>query len=195
MVQKAIIGLMNTKGLIEKPVRLEEIQHFLETKKARLRIDIDDTVEIVGGPFKGERGKIKRIDKVKDEVTIELLEASIPIPVTIATEFIKIVKKARPEVEEPAPASEIKLPEKEEEPEKKKFSMDELRKEMGEGEDEKKAVIEEERPREAIEEEAEDGEHLIKPGEKDYPPKEEGEAEPGQEPLEKKKKKETEEQN
>ncbi len=96
-IHKAIVGLMHAKGLMEKPVNIEEIKHFLETKKTRIKIDIDDVVEIIGGPFKGERGRIKRIDSVKDEVTIELLEAAIPIPVTIATEFIKVVKKAHPE--------------------------------------------------------------------------------------------------
>jgi len=96
-IHKAMVGLMHAKGLMEKPVALDEIKHFLEVKKTRIKIDIDDVVEIIGGPFKGERGKIKRIDSVKDEVTIELLEAAIPIPVTIATEFIKVVKKAHPE--------------------------------------------------------------------------------------------------
>jgi transcriptional antiterminator NusG len=96
-IQKSMHGLMHAKGLIEKPVRMEEIQHFLEQKKAIIRVSEGDTVEIIGGPFRGERGEIKRIDKVKDEVTIELLEASIPIPVTIATEFIKIIKKVKSE--------------------------------------------------------------------------------------------------
>jgi len=96
-IHKAAVGLMHAKGLMEKPVALDEIKHFLEVKKTRIKIDIDDIVEIIGGPFKGERGRIKRIDSVKDEVTIELLEAAIPIPVTIATEFIKVVKKAHPE--------------------------------------------------------------------------------------------------
>ena len=113
-VQKGMHGLMHAKGLIEKPIRLEEIRHFLEQKKTMIRVSEGDTVEIIGGPFRGERGEIKRIDKVKDEVTIELLEASIPIPVTIATEFIKIVKKvkseeipeAAPPSREPEPAAE-----------------------------------------------------------------------------------------
>ena len=96
-IHKAVVGLMHAKGLMEKPVALDEIKHFLEAKTTRIKIDIDDVVEIIGGPFKGERGRIKRIDSVKDEVTIELLEAAIPIPVTIATEFIKVVKKAHPE--------------------------------------------------------------------------------------------------
>lgn len=106
-VQKGMHGLMHAKGLIEKPVNLEEIRHFLEQKKAMIRVSEGDTVEIIGGPFRGEKGEIKRVDKVKDEVTIELLEASIPIPVTIATEFIKITKKVKSEeIEEAKPKPE-----------------------------------------------------------------------------------------
>ena len=107
-IHRAMHGLMHVKGFIEKPVSLSDIQHFLEAKKDRIKIEKGDIAEIIGGPFKGERGKIERIDKVKDEVTIELLEASIPIPVTISTEFIKIVRRAKKEEKPEESASETK---------------------------------------------------------------------------------------
>lgn len=94
-IHKAIHGMLHIRGLIEKPIKMEEIQHFFGTKKARIVVDKEDVVEIIGGPFKGEKGKIQRIDKAKDEVTVELLEASVPIPVTIATEFVKLVKRSK----------------------------------------------------------------------------------------------------
>lgn len=93
-IHKALRGVMHTKGLIEKPVNISDIEHFMTKKTKDIELNMDDVVEIMGGPFKGEKGKIKRIDKTKNEVTIELLEASIPIPVTIATEFIQVTKKA-----------------------------------------------------------------------------------------------------
>ena len=99
-IHKAAQGMLHVRGIMEKPIKIEEIQHFLEPKKAQSTANEGDVVEIIGGPFKGERGKITRIDKVKDEVTIELLEASIPIPVTIATEFIKILKREKKEEKE-----------------------------------------------------------------------------------------------
>ncbi len=107
-IHRAIHGMLHIRGLMEKPVRMDEIQHFLDVKKAKIVVDESDIVEIVGGPFKGERGKIQRIDKAKDEVTVELLEASVPIPVTIATEFVKLVKRAkvRKAAEEAGPAEE-----------------------------------------------------------------------------------------
>ena len=93
-VQKAIRGVMHVKGFIEKPVELDEISHFLEAKKDRIKVEEGNIVEIIGGPFKGEKGKITRVDSVKEEVTIELLDAAIPIPVTISTEFVRVIKKS-----------------------------------------------------------------------------------------------------
>ena len=98
-VQKALHGVMHVKGIIRKPVDLSEIQHFFETKRTKIVVSEGDVVEIIGGPFKGEKGKIARIDEIKDEVTVELLEASIPIPVTISTELVKLVKREKPESE------------------------------------------------------------------------------------------------
>ena len=93
-VHKATMGLLHIRGMINKPVPIDDIKHFLETdRRDRIHVEEGNVVEIIGGPFKGEKGKITRVDSVKDEVTIELLDASIPIPVTIATEFIKIIKR------------------------------------------------------------------------------------------------------
>jgi len=96
-IHKALRGVMHTKGLIEKPVKLSDIEHFMKTEVASINVEEGDIVEIMGGPFKAEKGKIKRVDKTKNEVTIELMEASIPIPVTIATEFIRVMKKGKSE--------------------------------------------------------------------------------------------------
>ncbi|MEM5871449.1 MAG: transcription elongation factor Spt5 [Candidatus Aenigmatarchaeota archaeon] len=99
-IKKAVQGVMHVKGLIEKPVTVSEIQRYFEMKKAKLVVNIGDIVEIVGGPFKGEKGRVQRVDSVKDEVTIELLEASIPIPVTISIELLKLIKREKQEIGE-----------------------------------------------------------------------------------------------
>ncbi|MCD6590812.1 MAG: transcription elongation factor Spt5 [Candidatus Aenigmarchaeota archaeon] len=92
-VRKATQGVMHIKGFINKRIKVSEIQRFFEHKKASVTVNVGDIVEIIGGPFKGEKGKIQRIDKVKEEVTVELLEASIPIPVTISVELVKLIKR------------------------------------------------------------------------------------------------------
>jgi len=113
-IHKAIYGLMHVKSFMDSPIPMSDIQHFIDTKQ-KVKVSLGDIVEIVGGAFKGEKGKITRLDETKDEVTVELLEASTPIPVTIATEFVKLVKRGKTE--------EAPLAEK-----PKKVSMDDLRK-------------------------------------------------------------------
>lgn len=60
-----------------------------------IELKAKDIVEIIGGPFKGERGRVVRYDKVKREITIELLEVAVPIPVTVSVEFVKLLEKSK----------------------------------------------------------------------------------------------------
>lgn len=117
-IQKLIPGMLHVKGVIATPVALDQIRQFLSQKKTVITLNVSDIVEIIGGPFKGEKGRLTRIDKVKDEVTVELLEASIPIPVTITTEFVKLIKRAKQEAAAERPA-EPEEPEEAEDTEEK----------------------------------------------------------------------------
>jgi transcriptional antiterminator NusG len=54
-------------------------------------------VEVTGGPFKGMRAKITRVDKAKSEVTLELLEASFTLPITVDSDYVKLVERSRSE--------------------------------------------------------------------------------------------------
>ncbi|RLC33260.1 transcription elongation factor Spt5 [Candidatus Shapirobacteria bacterium] len=94
-IEKAIQMIPHIRGLIKTPVKVDEIRRFLEPRKAEIELNVGDIVEIIGGPFKGERGKVVRYDKTKRETTIELLEVSVPIPVTVSVEFVKLVEKKK----------------------------------------------------------------------------------------------------
>lgn len=92
-VEKLASGVPHIRDLIEKPVPLEQLKQFLESKKAEIKINRGDIVEIISGPFKGEKGKITRVDETKDEVTVEFLEAAVPIPITVAIDSVKLTQK------------------------------------------------------------------------------------------------------
>jgi len=93
-IEKAIAGLPHVRGLIRKEVKIEEVKKFLEAKMIDVKINRGDTVEVMGGPFKGEKGKVTRVDEAKSEVTIELLEAAIPIPITVPIDSVKVIVTA-----------------------------------------------------------------------------------------------------
>ncbi len=82
------------RGILPKEVTYKEIEHMLEPpKKVEMNIQKNDIVEIIAGPFKREQAKISRIDKVKEEVVVELLEAAVPIPITLKMDAVKVIRR------------------------------------------------------------------------------------------------------
>ncbi len=96
---KAIKGLPHVKGVIKGEVSFHEIEHFLTPKKAAEQIKEGYTVEIVSGPFKGELAVVKRVDESRNEITVELIEAVVPIPITVNADHVRIVDKKSGEAE------------------------------------------------------------------------------------------------
>jgi len=56
---------------------------------------VGDIIEVLSGPFRGEKGKIVRINEAKKELTIELLEAVVPIPLTLSINVVRLIEKKK----------------------------------------------------------------------------------------------------
>lgn len=98
--QEAFAGVPYAKGLLDKPVKYEEIEPMLEQVKVQVNMQKGDIVEIISGPFKREKAKIARLDQQKDEVIVELLEAAVPIPITLKLDSVKVIRRENDEEEE-----------------------------------------------------------------------------------------------
>ena len=48
---------------------------------------------MISGPFKREQAKVIRIDKTKEEVVVELLEAAVSIPITVKMDSVKVIRR------------------------------------------------------------------------------------------------------
>jgi transcriptional antiterminator NusG len=72
---------------------------MLEQVKVEMNIQKNDIVEIIAGPFKRENAKVTRIDKAKEEVVVELLEAAVPIPITVKMDSVKVIRRESEEEE------------------------------------------------------------------------------------------------
>ncbi len=91
----------HSKGMVEGETSLEEVEHFLTPKPAVSGISEGDIVELIAGPFKGEKARVKRIDETKEEIVLELFEAMVPIPVTVQGDHVRVLdQKEQEEVEE-----------------------------------------------------------------------------------------------
>ncbi|MEM0473498.1 MAG: transcription elongation factor Spt5 [Candidatus Aenigmatarchaeota archaeon] len=93
-IQEIIKEIPHARGILRDPVDINQIKKIIETKKKEIDIKEGDIVEVVGGPFKGEKGKVTRYDKDKGEVTIELIEVTVPIPVTVNAGLVSVIQKS-----------------------------------------------------------------------------------------------------
>lgn len=96
-IEAGVKGVLHVRGVINKDVPMKDLERFLIAEKREIKIEIGDIVEVIGGPFKGEKGKIVRVDEAKNEITVEFLEAAIPIPVTVSVNAVRIYEKKRAE--------------------------------------------------------------------------------------------------
>ena len=86
-------GIKGYKGMVEGDISFQEIEHYLTPKPAVTGLELGAFVELIDGPFKGEKAKIMSIDSGKEEVTVQLVESMVPIPVTVRAEAIRMLDK------------------------------------------------------------------------------------------------------
>jgi transcription termination/antitermination protein NusG len=92
-VKQVAFRVPYVRGILSKPVEYAEVEHLIEFKAENVDIHLGDVVQIIAGPFKGEKAKVTRINTQKAEIIVELLEAAVPIPITIALDSVKVIGK------------------------------------------------------------------------------------------------------
>jgi len=98
--EAALQGVPYARGLLSHEIPYAEIEHMLEQVKIEMNIRKNDIVEIISGPFKRENAKVVRINKQKEEIVVELLEAAVPIPITVKMDAVKVIRREEGALEE-----------------------------------------------------------------------------------------------
>lgn len=93
-------GVPYARGILRQEIPYQEIEHMLEQVKVEMNIRKSDIVEIISGPFKRENAKVIRINKTKEEIVVELLEAAVPIPITVKMDAVKVIRREEDSPEE-----------------------------------------------------------------------------------------------
>ena len=81
------------RNMLDGDIPIEQIEHFLVPTSAVAKIEEGDIVEMIAGPFRGETAKVTHIDDTKEEITVELFESVVPIPITVRGEQVRVVKR------------------------------------------------------------------------------------------------------
>jgi transcriptional antiterminator NusG len=90
-IDRALEDIPHARNLVQGESSITEVEHFLSPKPDVEGIAEGDIVELIAGPFKGEKAQVQRIDEGKDQVTVELYEATVPIPVTVRGDQIRVL--------------------------------------------------------------------------------------------------------
>jgi len=90
----AIQGLRHVRGQLRGELTYDEIEKYLVKKSTVLELAVENTVEIIGGPFKGMKATVTRIDHDKEEATVVLLDASYQLPVTVDANYLKLTHQS-----------------------------------------------------------------------------------------------------
>jgi len=93
IIDEAIAGIKHVRSRVPGIIGLPEVERYIVAKPVIEELDVGDIVEVVGGPFKGMRAKITRVDQTKEEVVLELLEATFTLPITVHADYVKVVEK------------------------------------------------------------------------------------------------------
>jgi len=96
--EDAVFNLPYVKGIIGETVTYDKVKQMLEPVAADIKIEKNDIIEIISEPFKNEKAKVVRVDKIKGECVVSLLGAAVPIPVTVKLDNIRVIR--REELEE-----------------------------------------------------------------------------------------------
>ncbi len=82
------------KGVLNSSIDYSEIEKMVEpSKQTEVVIKKNDIVEIITEPFKREKAKVVRVDPVKEEVVVNLLEAAKSIPITLKLDSVKVIRR------------------------------------------------------------------------------------------------------
>lgn len=92
-VEQLVELIAHARSVIKGETSLAEVGHFLIPKPVVSGIEEGTIVELIAGPFKGEKAVVKRVDSAKEEITVELYESVVPIPITVRGDNVRVVEK------------------------------------------------------------------------------------------------------
>jgi transcription termination/antitermination protein NusG len=92
-VREMLKGIRKARGLVEGETTLKEVEPLLVPRITVEGFVEGAIVELIAGPFKGEKARVRKIDQGKEEITVELIEAVVPIPVTVRGDHVRMLER------------------------------------------------------------------------------------------------------
>lgn len=96
-IEQLVEMVPHARSVVRGESTLSEVGHFLVPKPVVSGIEEGTIVELIAGPFKGEKAVVKRVDTGKEEITVELYESMVPIPITVRGDHVRVIDRGEDE--------------------------------------------------------------------------------------------------
>lgn len=83
------IRILSSRAVGNKSIDIDDLISLLNPKPSIEGLQEGDIVEVIDGPFKGYRAKLTRIEGHSQEITCELLESTMALPIKIHADYVK----------------------------------------------------------------------------------------------------------
>ncbi|MEM0445709.1 MAG: transcription elongation factor Spt5 [Nitrososphaerota archaeon] len=82
-------GVMHVKSKPVTAVTIDELKDHIVERPVIETINEGALVEVIAGPLRGVTGKVLRVDRQKNLVTIELIESTYPLPISVPARHLR----------------------------------------------------------------------------------------------------------
>lgn len=90
-IENTLGDIPHARKVLPEETQISEIEQFLTPTSDVEGISEDAIVELTGGPFQGDKAKVTKISESSERVTVELYEATVPIPVEVRGDQIRVI--------------------------------------------------------------------------------------------------------
>lgn len=88
------VKTLSNRALQNRSVPIEELSDQLNPLPSIQGLEEGDIVEIVDGPFKGLKARVIRLEDGNQDVTLELLDSTMALPVRLHADYCKKIGSA-----------------------------------------------------------------------------------------------------
>ena len=85
--------MKNCRKVLDGESPLGDVLPYLEPKAATSGIEEGSIVEIHGGAYRGQAARVTRVTESKEEVTVELFEAAVPVALTVRADQVRVTQR------------------------------------------------------------------------------------------------------
>ncbi len=92
-VERAVEEVPHARKVLPQKTSISEVEQFLEPASDVKGITEGSVVELTGGPFQGDKAKVDKVDEANERVTVTLYENTVPIPVEVRGDQMRVLDK------------------------------------------------------------------------------------------------------